>query len=135
MAEIRAIDTLGKMGYEGPFTTECSRVIDELLKESREMYSGKLNEYMPILADNIFVTKAEEILSDGVECLYAVRLILKHEEELLVLFPWPKQYEQGACIALYQKGAIDELEIDMILVQLIELIELGEIKNEQKYLM
>ncbi|KKU42234.1 MAG: hypothetical protein UX58_C0003G0159 [Candidatus Wolfebacteria bacterium GW2011_GWB2_46_69] len=116
MAEIRAIDTLGKMGYEGPFTTECSRVIDELLKESR-------------------VTKAEEILSDGVECLYAVRLILKHEEELLVLFPWPKQYEQGACIALYQKGAIDELEIDMILVQLIELIELGEIKNEQKYLM
>lgn len=134
MDTISGIRTLTQLGYEGPLMTQCSRAIDEILKEMKMVDPGKLMEYIRGLVDGIFVEKVEEILAGSANCFCAARLVAKHGE-LMVLVPWLCQYEQGACICLYRKDDIEELEIDMILVQLIEIMEFGEQNNEQEYLM
>lgn len=121
-------------GYEGPFATICSQAIDEELQKSEEMYSGKLIEYMQKLVDRIFVFEVEELLDEAASCFCSARIKTKHGE-FIVVVPWPLQYRNGACIAIYHKGQIEDLEIDVILAQLIEIIQFGECKNEQRYLM
>lgn len=134
MGTISEIRTLGQLGYEGPLMTQCSRAIDEALKEIKMVDPEQLMEYIRGLIDGIFVSEVEAILTGSADCFCAARLVLKHGE-LLVLVPWLRQYDEGACICLYRKGDVVDFEIEMVLVQLIEIIQFNGHNNEQEYLM
>lgn len=134
MDSTAGIRALTQMGYEGPFATQCSRAIDEEVKRAELVDPKKFVRYAMGLVDNIFVFEVEELLAGSADCFCAVRLVLKHGEVLLAV-PWMRQYKEGACVCLFQMGDVGDFEVELVLAQLITIIQFGEEKNNQGYLM
>jgi hypothetical protein len=134
MDSTAGIRALAQLGYEGPFATQCSQAVDEELKRAELADPKKFVKYALGLVDRIFVFEAEEILTGSADCFCAVKLVLKQGEVLLAV-PWMRQYREGACMCLFRMGDVGVLEVELVLAQLIEIIQFGEEKNDQQYLM